>query len=446
MDEVWDPTVPARLSGVGQREYYSDVVPVDDTPGARTVRITLDYSSLEGPMVTVPSPLNPTAQGFPMHDHCWQILAAARPSSRIDTQRLLHVLLSFPVQGGGVNFGHDYGGVARYSALGELGRVPSGEDRPLIGGPAYLYPKLDPLDLPAVRHFLGNATPFHAEPQSARPHKCPTDADVFALLPEETLGLLFEALSSTSVACLRRASRVCANTPLRDSFWRTRFLPGREFEYVFEATARRNSAAIAGRWRSLCLLARVNQDNPDAVNRRRVWGLACSLRRVLYTAGNVYLRGLHAGAVTCDWVTASRDLHRLDQTFGGGSRALWERTIAVPQGASVFPSCVVIFGTRYISGLRLVCENGEESDLGYIHDNVSLLSKARVEIAGFNLAQDARGNRGVSVLSSTGDLSDWDGDSENIPKRRLVLAPSDGPIRYLKGGFDVSFLSAQPLQ
>lgn len=63
LDEGWDPAVPARISGVGQREYYSDIVPVDDTPGARTVRITLQYSSLEGPMVTVPSPLNPTAQG-----------------------------------------------------------------------------------------------------------------------------------------------------------------------------------------------------------------------------------------------------------------------------------------------------------------------------------------------------------------------------------------------
>lgn len=196
--------MPAHLSGVGQREYYSDVDPVDDTPGARTVRITLHYSSLRGPMITVPSPLNPTAQGFSMHDHCWQILAATRPSERIDMQRLLHVLLSFPFQDGGVNFGHDYGGVAQHSPLGELGRVAAGDDRPLNGGPGYIYPRLDPLDLPAIRHFLTNAVRFHAEPQLTSPYGRSPNADVFSLFSEETLGLLFEALPSISVARLRQ--------------------------------------------------------------------------------------------------------------------------------------------------------------------------------------------------------------------------------------------------
>lgn len=415
-------------------------VPVDDSEGARLVRISLFPCRLEGPMLSVPGPMNETAQGYPIHDNCRQILVAASDSDKIDAQVLLDVLRSFPIHGNGiVNFGHDYGGVAQDGDMAWSGTTAAEKERDLGHGWDHLYPQTDPLDVPTLRRFFKNANSFHDDGEGRPPvrlHDGPTQADIFSVLPEETLASLFEILPSADVAHLRQASRICARAALRDSFWRSRFSPGREFEYI-TGTVGEYRAAATERWKSLYLLAKVIRDGPEVANRRRVYGLARSLRRLVDVAAGAYLRGGPVGSSGGEhWVTASRKHCALNQMFTRGSRSLWTRTLSVPKGASVYVSCVDIFGARYVSGVRFESRDGEERDLGYMH-NATLVSRL-TDISGFVLAQDERGIRGLSVLSSKGSL-DWVGDHENVPKRRLVLPPQHGPIRYLKGGFDVGY-------
>ena len=144
------------------------------------------------------------------------------------------------------------------------------------------------------------------------------------------------------------------------------------------------------------------------------------------------------------WVTASRALKPLVESFTVGSRVFHERTAAVPDGANaLFVSTVDIHGRRYVSGIRIQQKSGKSVSLGYqhpqdeallVHCNDNLLG-----IVGFCLAQDQRGIRGLSVMLDKDTLSDWFGEHQGIPKRRLVTS-SDGQdlVKFLKGGFDVS--------
>ena len=62
-----------------------------------------------------------------------------------------------------------------------------------------------------------------------------------------------------------------------------------------------------------------------------------------------------------------------------------------------------------------------------------------IVLAGFDLARDQGGIRGLSVVLNDGSISDWVGDFDNLPTRRLEV-PKGAQVdatRYLRGGFDV---------
>lgn len=439
--DIWDPSVLARISGVAPRQRDHDEVPVDSTENARTTLISLNRNRLARQVHEAPD--GPAAQGFALHDSCWGILVAVRPREEVDPQRLLDVLRSFPVQRGVVAFGHTYGDIMVWAP----GYVEPEVEMVITPIRGLQTTRLDPLDVPALRRFFTSGALFHAENAQpvARQQTCPVEADPFAVLPEETLTVVFEELCSTDVVHLRQASRVCANTLLRDSFWKTRFLPGREFDYIFEA---RGHVSVAGRWKSLYLLASVIQESPDVVNRRRVWGLANSLRGLLDEASETRLLGNPArsgGQERDGWVTASRALCPPEKHFMHGARALRTRRVSVPREASVWFSRVNIHGTWYISGIQFEEEDGEEWGLGYV-STPAVASAEPIDVAGFHLALDERGVRGAAVVSSTGEVSKWIGNHEGIPKRRLVLGAEQGAVRCIEGGFDVSESMDRPCE
>ena len=65
-----------------------------------------------------------------------------------------------------------------------------------------------------------------------------TGTDPFPVLPAEILQNILHHLPIADVIRLRQSSRVYANMPLSQSFWRSRFLPGREFEATRGPAAR----------------------------------------------------------------------------------------------------------------------------------------------------------------------------------------------------------------
>ena len=96
----------------------------------------------------------------------------------------------------------------------------------------------------------------------------------------------------------------------------------------------------------------------------------------------------------------------------------------------------------YIARLRFEFESGHKFRLGYNNsEHWAFLSVEQMTIAGFCLAQDKRGVRGIAVSSTGGVLSRWIGDHKTIPKRRLVISSDNKRvIKFLKGGFNVSVL------
>lgn len=57
----------------------------------------------------------------------------------------------------------------------------------------------------------------------------------FRKLPVELLQFIILELSTPDVIALKQSSRAFQRLSLPDIFWRSRFLPGREFKHVFEA-------------------------------------------------------------------------------------------------------------------------------------------------------------------------------------------------------------------
>lgn len=435
-----DPT-NACLSGTGRRETDENAVSADD--GVESIEIDLMRSNFGAPD---PTQGEAQAWGFPFHESCMELLTLVRPGQAVNVQALFDICRSFPVQAGILNYGHDYGGCARYTIYGDQ----AGEEPVLAQGYGPEYRARDPFATaaPVLETCLGVTRLRKPRAQRCYPMR---RADVFSKLPIEVLHLILEHLPSTAIIPLKQSSKIFANIPLQQSFWKTRFQPGNEFEAIFEAWQR--DEALRGLWQTLYRLTKAQSTGRDIQNRIRIWNLAGSLWDLLDTAGAADLRGDEAQFDSIRWVVASRALKPADVTFSSGSRDLFRRTLTVPrESVLVHISVVTLHGKRYVSAIRLDWENGGtllqgdqhggSSILGYQHASREVLvTPVPVDIAGFHLAQDERGVRGFAVLSRKGKLSAWAGDHEGIPIRRLVLDPITATIRrvrHLKGGFDVS--------
>ncbi|KAJ3863094.1 hypothetical protein EV359DRAFT_43776 [Lentinula novae-zelandiae] len=458
-------SISAFLSGPGERRQFSDVIPMGEPAEMTEIELTwFDWD---------PSWANNSSRspwGFPVHCACWDIMVAVRPGRRPNVQHLFDLCRSFPVQGA-LNFGHNYGGALPYGAriILSLGEEPWLSPTPTIRSePQY---KCNPFyHLELTRLFQqdsavspeGSYLPTVDPAVTSSGHKVNFtlgESDPFNKLPIEILLSLLYYLPSPSVASLKLASRGYAAIVLPDRFWFSRFWPNQEFEHVFEAIQR--AALWGGRWKSLFdsvkdLHRRLN--TRDAMsNRKRVWELAKSLQALLDEVGEGPCAGdpVHSffepNAPTDDttcWVTASRNLKSPKEIFGSGSRSLFERLLVLPSVViSIFISTIEVSGHCYISGLRLELDDGESSVLGYIHPRNETLvtwdaaTTTRVSIAGFHVAQNNQGVSALAILSTEGYLSNWVGEFQGIPKRRLTLDLVEGgcrdPARFLKGGFDV---------
>ncbi|KAF7540642.1 hypothetical protein G7Z17_g12156 [Cylindrodendrum hubeiense] len=273
--------------------------------------------------------------------------------------------------------------------------------------------------------------------------------DPFNVLPFEVLSKVVVMLSSRDVLHFKLASPVLATMVLPESFWRSRFLPGREFSHIYESTL---STSIAGSWRSL--YDRTRSFDVSMMNRKRVWGLTASIGQLLnqrlgsmvcfgHALDSLFVhREMHGSDI---WTTAISDLHEARKAFPQGSRELWRRQISLPKSFQVMDvSYVILEQKKYISGLQFTPQSGEIIELGYPHPQ----QKARIHwpiiedgIFGFRLAIDDRGIRGIAVYYSSRWLSAWVGDYVGVPKRNLLIPTAKNSPRPFVGrlyaGFDI---------
>lgn len=448
----------AYLSGIGRRERHRDVVPPGPIPDGQPVpdggffRIWLMGPNLLDYRNQIIQKTH--AWGFPFHDSCWEVLALTRPDGEVDARGLFKILWSFPIRKGIINFGHDYGGDACYET--HPGTVPVGQELRLVQGRTPGHQTCDPLELSELRRFFeeecSNRDSSYGTGAHAGGEVTWVGVDPFSKLPTEVLQYVLEYLPTADVLHLKQSSAVCTNVPLFQTFWMSRFLPGRECEAVFEARRHAASASLRGRWQSLYHLVNSIRKSDPFTNRGRIWGLACSLRTIMDQVASTSLRGSSADLLDrrdFHWADATTALKESKSFFPSASGSFNPRVLAVPAGAlRLFISLVEIYGSRYISAIRLAVADGSSSVIGYQHAaSEALVSVVEAGIAGFHLAQDDRGFRGLAVLSSSGDLSKWAGDHSGVSVRKVFFDPTtntcEDTVQYLLCSFDVSFSSNQ---
>lgn len=485
----------AILSGPGERRQFEDVVPNplrnnvdysihshdhllnsdagDDNP--EVIEIDINSSAFGTNLAVGPGQ---RITGFPFHCSCWELFGKAqgtRSASIDEIQALFDLLRSFP-RHELVDFGHKYGGIATYDlelnifhltySISPLNRLLPGEEP----RPVYIrddeagqeLQKHDPLEIEEIQLAFRHSEDVANLPSPAQPREpCMTAGtgvlDPFRKVPVEILQLILGVLSSQDVVSVKQSSRSFQYTPLGDTFWRSRFEPGREFESIFEAQdyfQTRN-----GQWKTIYHKFKALNRTPALVNRERIWTLAEVLSDLLSTKLNLSqcfgtpLRSYfeptaHQLEEDGFWLKASRCLRAFNEDFDTGSRTLFARAIVIPQNIDgILISTVEVLGKTYICGLRFQHSEGPAIGLGYIRPGTETLCTWRSgtrpsSFVGFHLAQGQRGIHGLAIVSSKDGLSDWVGEHYHIPKRRLVSVAchsrTTNGITMIEGGFDVS--------
>lgn len=456
----------ARLSGIGQRLQFDYVIPRDlsvsedfFSTDEMTMEVHLMKSNFEEDYPTVQTDESCPVWGYPIQCSCLKVLSVAhlRTGNPLDIQALFDLCRSQPIQQNALNWGHDYGGFIGW--LDDPEDMFPTEDPWLfmnfIVGRAFQY---DPYNDPWLDDVFGqeNGTPeelLECQGQSFIACFGASDtSDPFSILPLELLVDILISLPSEDVANLRKASRCFACLRLPNKFWRSRFLPNREFSHIFEAD---KCPPNSGIWKTLYDGTKLLRHHLSVINRKRIWALASDMCNLLtQRAASPICHGVawktmfepQGIADPFQWEVVASGISSPTDYFHSGSRAISERTLHLPESISkIIISLAYINGRSYVSGISFTSNDHQKLDIGYIRPDQQYevcwekCQQDAVSIRGFHAAVDPRGIRGLSVLSSTG-FSKWVGDYNDVPKRLLKLASSNEtspPIKNIKASFDV---------
>ncbi|KAK3178681.1 hypothetical protein OEA41_000818 [Lepraria neglecta] len=218
------------VSGVGLREdarSTSWFAPLDE--GMRWNDRDYHLEASDRVPVMRQSPVN-GRHGFVLHDACWCLLKVALDTESVPLERLFNICesLPFPLWWEGVCWDHDYGGLA---LIDEQGHYPW-EDRltePTVYTKVHEYAQANPYDVPGISRLL-------VMPSDCPPGAMPTrqGKDCFMRFPWEILEAIAALLPTTDALTLRLTSKSFSRILTSQSFWASRFVPGRERDFVFE--------------------------------------------------------------------------------------------------------------------------------------------------------------------------------------------------------------------
>lgn len=429
-----------KLSGVGNLGQY----PVD---GVVSVPIDDDkrYDEPVGlvPMIDVQLgiPLHDQVPphpfwGWAFHSSCWDLLCQTFTP---DLKLLFAALLSVPIQWDGmVNWGHTYGGAAEFQTYGSVLSLASCFSRLSPVTPDF---RTDPLHIPGLDEAIGNHANLKHDPSHSRLviANLSPQQDIFSRLATELLEHIVTLLPTRDARSLRLASPVFATLNLSVRFWASRFRPGNEYEHITEVF---HNPPIS--WKTLYLtLPTLSRDNPNMVNRRRVWKLVQRLQTAISQMANTPCNGSPAEpSVEEDvWQTARREIIDPEARFNCNCRVLRVRTLHISQPLRVQCMSVSLAHTVtgiFVSGLAFVHQDGGHDALGYIHQDQSVPIRFSTpqRIQGWQLALDTSGVRAIAVVAEDGTVSPWAGEPGNFP--RWHLAEDEG-IFAVRAEFDVGF-------
>ena len=376
--------------------------------------------------------------GYVLHNACWCLLEKAFDTEIVPLERLLKVCdsLPFPLRWEGVCWGHDYGGLV---LLDDENYYPW-EDRlkeQAIDSEIYDYARANPYDIVDISRLR------------AIPSDCPPNTmlsgqgnDCFKVLPWEILEAIAILLPTKDALILRRASKSFAPIFVSQSFWASKFEPGRERDLIFE---KRNCKEPRD-WRSLYGSTSRATSVPGLQNRWRIWSLIQLLREPLRLRMGDNLRVLSANmnSINLRWISIAGDVRQELGTgyyarFNEGCRVLYEQYTLVPDNLSKLAfSIIEASDGTYVVGLRLIYDPVMDICLGYIAEGKEIFVDVKV-LRGLVVAIGPRGIRALQVINGEKTRSRWLGCPRNSPITERLRG--SGSTAALKVGFDVSLLN-----
>lgn len=363
--------------------------------------------------------------GYPFHEACWALLEKTWAPEPVPVRRLFDACLSLPWSGHAGNFtwDHDYGGVVfRRMGYSPWEDVHCVQDVPCGRADPYLSPEIQ--KLPHLTPTLEGA-PQEGAIATRKGH------DIFAHLPFEIVLHVATYLPTPDYLNARRALRALYPVFYTNHFWRSRFGPGGERDWIFEAPVWQVSCD----W--LSIYRRTQHGSPDMENRQRLWKLASILKGILSPQwmepeeGDINTTsGMDMDSCVSE---VTGNIEKASHQLLEGCRRFHQRQAPVSTDLSriafsVIRSCDV----TYISGLRLIMASGRDIPLGYISDQEEVVDVAT--LTGLRVAAGSRGIRAIQCIAGEKTFP-WIGCPDDVPMtERLIF---EEPITGINAGFDV---------
>ncbi|RSL59680.1 hypothetical protein CEP54_007154 [Fusarium duplospermum] len=399
------------------------------------IRSLLDYESPEDREDT-PGPL----WGCFIHEACWDFLCATdiRFQNPRTLQALFDICRSLPQSEGILDWGHNYGGMVKYDPDPEMLFPGEEPDRPILIRPEVFGCTPDPMENHLAKFLDSQSEPRTNMDQTLK-FRASTGTDPFSRLPSEVLLEILVRSDTKSVENFRLASKVVANLGRPEKFFSSRFWPGREFDYHFELAS---CQTLDCKWRHAYVQARILRRGRLVKNRRRVWALACKLRDcVTLRLEAPVCHGSPLGASDDrKWLKAEHTPKPLKFLHGRIPRFLNETVITISgHNSEAWASLVTLNDKCYVSGFRIVQSDGESIELGYRHPGHEVAftwdeyPESGDLFAGFHVAFDTKGIRGLRMISAQGVPSSWIGYHKGLTKMSIICKDQ---VQAVRGGFD----------
>lgn len=401
---------------------------------------------------------SPLAFGFAFHTCYWQVLWQVYScyGSHVDLPHLFDLCVTLPFMKELpemiLDWGHDYKGLI--SPITAQRDVYGNESRPRSMFTIMEVLSQNPFYNPNLHLIFSTTRPYKCGQQATpkppqRAEGDNNDGDPFSGLCETILEMILTFLDWVDVKRLRRASRAFTVTPLSNRFWHSRFWPGNELDFIWEAGAFREADM---NWKAIYRRIHLLAQQGELGNRQRVWKLARRLRELTETrkacheCSGTPVPRKNGVATEYAWIC----LRRMSRAANMGPMRAKATTLentseSIRDHPEVYVSTVKINSKTYVSGIRLSYKDYPGSRLGYCcPDRETKVTweppLLLLRLNGFHVSMDSRGIRGLRVIPQTGPPSRWVGEFDGLAHGPVVFPTLDGlrlGIKMLIADFDV---------
>lgn len=399
---------------------------------------------------------NYSGYAFILHANCCFLLGEYFHPQPIPIARLAEVCKSCPLQYAGgsgriLNWGHDYGGGVALDNLcpWEEQDFYSDQDYEAINL-ELPYGEEDPCRILDPGKLIHEATQTRQNLRTWRSSVAlGAKPNCFTGLPYEILETIVVFLPTHDVRTFAQTSRWLKRiipSRLGQTFWASRFNLEFEFDFIFEARKHRGHLD----WKWLYFeISNTLHNSKGLQNRRRIWRLIQSpLSELLslHWMDNQSPSSQDTKALRWKEVPGQFfERKELDSEFG--CLRFYQQSASIPTTLyQVIISSISIRNISYITGIQFITYQGQRVCLGYKgqeRQSVNLIDQSTyiTGIQGFIVAVASKGISALRLITDRGQLSQWFGSPEGLPKtRRLSTYKS---IIALEAGFDVRY--APPL-